>query len=154
MSLRLLAILRDAKNMSETQMLAAESNYSNTSQEAIAYAEKLKEVITLRDEANSTLAGMQGDFLLYFQLAGFNSRFSQLNGEIDSADLSQLPALKTQFEEFKGELDSANSNKPVVFISSIVTSYLFLVQFVILVLVILVILVIIIFKKNKSTKKK
>ncbi|NYZ78667.1 hypothetical protein H0N99_00805 [Candidatus Micrarchaeota archaeon] len=138
--------LEGCSKMDETHILAAELNYSNLSQEAIAYSGKLKEVIMLRNEANSTLAGMQGDFLLYFRLGEFTSRFSQLNAGIDSADLSQLSSLKTQFGEFKAELDSANSNKPVLFISSIVTSSLCL----ILVVLVLVIFFVIMFKKKKK----
>jgi hypothetical protein len=138
--------LEGCNNMTETQIQAAELNYSNLLGGATAYAQKLNEVTTLRDEVNSTLAGMQGDFMFYFKIGDFNSRFSQLNGEIDSADISQLSSLETQFNEFKGELDSANSNKPVLFVSSIITFPLFL----IFVFLVLVILLLITFKKKKT----
>lgn len=141
--------LDGCNSMNETQIQAAEFNYSNLTQQMEEYAGRLEEVANLRDGVNYTLTGMQGNLLLYSKLSDFNSRFSNLSAQLDSANLSQLPALETQLTQLNNEIENANSNQAALFISGIATSVFFVI-FIVLVLVIVAIK----FTRRKKIGKK
>jgi len=140
--------LEGCSKMNEAQMQSAQLQVSNSIKELNQYAGKLKEVLSAKNEVSSALAGMQGDVMLYFKSGELNSRFSELNTQIDSAEFAQLPGLESQLFQLKSDLESANSNKLMVFITGIVTS-----PFVII-LVVLVLIIIFILKGNKKLPKK
>jgi len=140
--------LEGCSKMNEAQMQSAQLQVSNLAMELNEYAGKLKEVLSVKSEVRSALAGMQGDLMLSLKLGELNSRFSELNAQIDSAEFAQLPALETQLLQLKSDSESANSNKPVVFITGIVTS-----PFVII-LVVLALIILFILKGNKKLPKK
>ncbi|MCX6775948.1 MAG: hypothetical protein NT130_03820 [Candidatus Micrarchaeota archaeon] len=140
--------LEGCSKMNEAQMQSAQLQVSNLTMELNQYAGKLKEVLSVKNEVRLALAGMQGELMLSLKLGELNSRFNELNAQIDSAEFAQLPALETQLLQLKSELESANSNKPVVFITGIVTS-----PFVIIV-VVLALLILFILKGNKKLSKK
>ena len=111
--------LEGCNSMNEAQIQDAQLQSLNLSNQVPEYGRKLKEVVQVRNEVGSLLAGIQGDALLYFRLGEFNSRFNDLNAKIDSAELAQLPTLESQLLELSGEIESAKENKSAVFLSSI-----------------------------------
>jgi hypothetical protein len=137
--------LSGCSKMDEIQIRAAQMNYSSLSNQAVEYANKLEGVVKLKDEVSSSLAGMQGDILLSFNLGGLNSKLSDISARIDPAGTSQLQDLESQLLGLKTEVSDANNNKFLLFISGIITSPLFVIS---------VVLVLVIFLITKPKKKR
>ena len=141
--------LEGCSKMTEAQIQSAQAQVSNFTNDLNEYAKKLREVLSIKIEAGSAIAGMQGDIMLSSKFGELNSRFNDLTSGIDSAELSQLPDLESQLLGLTGEVESANNNKLALFISSIVTS-----PFAVILVVLVLALAYLVFgRKSKNIKK-
>jgi hypothetical protein len=136
----------ECNGMDEIQIKNAQLHFSNLSKELIEYGEKLEEVAKVQNETHSLINEMQGDVLLYFKTGEVNSKFNEINAKIDSAELAQLPGLESQLIDLKGEIEASKQNKPLAFISGMVTSPLFII------LIVIIIVAVVLFKSIKKKK--
>jgi len=140
--------LRGCNEMNESGIQAAQLHYSNLSQQVRAYGEELLEVVKVRDEVESSIAGMKGDLLLYFKTGELASKLSEVNARIDSAEFTQLPALENQLIQLRNEVEDANRNKFTVFLTGFFTS-----PYVVIILVLLLVAFLISRGRGKLSKK-
>jgi hypothetical protein len=111
-----LAGVEGCEKMTESQLYSAQKNFSNLSQNVEEYGWKLKEVSAKKNETSYALSKIQGDILLFYQVAGFNSKLNELNSKIDSAELEQLPAIESQLDELKTQIENSGETKYSIFI--------------------------------------